>query len=58
MAQFLLVEYDSLDFVDHRTQSEALFEDLIEQAYLEALIDGDQQTLAYCWLRSNHQREH
>ena len=34
---------------------EALFEDLLEQAYLDALIDGEQQTLAYYWLRANHQ---
>jgi hypothetical protein len=40
---------------ENKYQAEALFDDLIEQAYLEALIDGEQQSLAYCWLRTNHQ---
>ena len=43
---------------DNQYQAEALFEDPLEQAYLEALIDGDQQSLAYCWVRANLLREH
>jgi len=39
---------------ENQYQAEELFADLIEQAYLDALIGGDQQTLAYCWLRANH----
>ena len=36
-------------------EAEALFEDLIESAYLEGLIDGDAHFLAYYWLATNHQ---
>jgi hypothetical protein len=44
---------------EEQYQAEALFADLIEQAYLEALIDGEQQSLAYCWVRANYQyKEH
>ena len=29
--------------------------DLLEAAFLESQIDGEQQSLAYCWVRANHQ---
>ena len=35
-----------------------MFEDLLEGAFLDALISGQQQTLAYLWLQSNPQRLH
>lgn len=37
---------------------EAFFENLLEFAYLEAAVDGDQLALAYCWLRANRHDEH
>ncbi len=40
--------------IENQYKVEALFEDLLEQAYLESLIDGEQQALAYLWLRANH----
>ena len=43
---------------DDQYQAEALFEDLIESAYLEALIDGEQQKLAYLWLANNQKNCH
>ena len=36
-------------------EDEDFFAEVIEQAYLEAQIDGDQQDLAYLWLRTNYQ---
>ena len=41
--------------IEEQQAREKLFEDLIEQAFLKALINGDQQSLAYCWLRANYQ---
>ena len=31
--------------------------DMIEQAFLEGIIDGETEDLAYIWLRVNHHRE-
>jgi len=31
--------------------------DLIESAFLQGLIDGETQALAYLWLETNHPRE-
>ena len=42
-----------LNTVHDHYEVEELFADLLEKAYLEALIDGDQQTLAHLWLITN-----
>ena len=39
--------------IEAQQQAEAYFEDVIERAYLEELIDGNQQFLAFLWLRTN-----
>ena len=43
-------------FEDTTRQTEA--EDLIEQAYLAGMIDGQTQALAYLWLTANLLRVH
>ena len=44
--------------VARNLEIEGVFEDLLEGAFLDALIDGQQQALAYLWLQSNPQRLH
>jgi len=44
--------------IGKQVEAESLFEDLLEQAYLESLIDGEQQSLAYVWRRTNPQLIH
>lgn len=44
--------------VTRKLKVEGVFEDLLEEAFLDALISGQQQTMAYLWLHSNPQRLH
>ena len=50
---------DLFAVVQEQTDKEKVFGDLIEIAYLEAQIDGEQQLLAFLWLRaSDWDKEH
>ena len=44
--------------VARKLDVEGMFEDLLEGAFLDALVSGQQQALAYLWLQSNPQRLH
>ena len=46
------------DLVENRFAREELFADLLEEAYLRGLIDGDSQSLAYLFLVTNDVSEH
>ena len=41
--------------IDRQTDAEDQFADLLEQAFLAGIINGEAQALAYLGLRSNHQ---
>ena len=45
------------DIADRLELPDPDFEDLIEQAFLEGIIDGETQDIAYHWLSVNHPGE-
>jgi len=49
---------DLIEETPRQTQAEHEFADLIEEAYLAGMIDGDTQELAYMWLATNLQNMH